>query len=120
MYEEKRKSTRIKKALTLLYCSDLDKAKNVWVIAFLRDISENGISFSADKDFLPGEILNVRIKFPFKPFQWTELKGKNVSSQESRTGIYIIHLEFIDLQEEQKKTIKEYLTWILDKEGGRK
>lgn len=120
MYKEKRKSTRIKKALTLLYCSSLDKAKNAWVIAFLRDINESGISFSADKNFLPGEILNVRIKFPFNPFQWTELKAKIVSSRESRVGFYIIHLEFIDLQEEQKKTIKGYLTWILDKEGGRR
>lgn len=117
MNEERRKAIRIKKTLTLQYCSDLDKAKDVWIAAVIRDISEDGLSFCADKNFSAGEILALRIKFPLNPFQYTELKGKNIYSQELRLGIYLIHLKFIELQEEQKKAIKEYLTWIVDKEG---
>ncbi len=120
MNEERRKSIRIKKTLTLQYCSELDKEKNVWITAMTRDINEGGVSFCADKNFSPGDILAVRIKFPFNPFQYTELKGKNVYSQELARGMYLIHLEFIELQEEKKKAIKEYLTWIVDKEGGKK
>ncbi len=119
MDEERRKSIRIRKTLTLQYCSELDKEKNIWITAMIRDISEGGVSFCADKNFLTGEILALRIKFPLNPFQYTELKGKNVYSQELTMGMYLIHLEFIELQEEQKKVIKEYLTWILDKEGGK-
>jgi len=120
MFEEKRKVIRIKKSLCIQYRCNIDKGKDLWVVALLRDISEEGMSFTSDKNFLAGDILDVRIKLPSNPFQWVELKCKNVSSRTLSIGIYIIHLQFLDLNGEQKRTIKEYITWILDKEQDKK
>ncbi|MFH1457761.1 MAG: PilZ domain-containing protein [Candidatus Omnitrophota bacterium] len=115
MEPEKRKSIRLKKALDLQYLSEGEGEHQVWVAGLLRDISETGLNFSSDKSFSVHEVIRLRIRFPFNPFQWIELKGRCVGIKGLSIGIYFIRLEFEDLQKEQKKAIREYFAWALNK-----
>ena len=111
MAEEQRKTVRLKKALGMQYLS----ASQVWVTGLLRDISESGLSFTSDESFSKDSIITLRIKFPFNPFQWVELKGRCLEVKGLSIGIYINRLEFVDLEEEEQRVIREYITWALEK-----
>jgi len=113
---ERRSAIRIKKALDLQYLADANAERRTWVSGVLRDISETGISFTSDKNFLAHQIISIRIRFPFNLSQWIELKARCVNSRSLSIGIYIIRSEFTDLQVDQKKAIKDYLVWALAKQ----
>jgi c-di-GMP-binding flagellar brake protein YcgR len=115
MDPEKRKAARIKKTLNLQYLSSVQGEEPVWIRGVLGDISESGMSFTSDKQFSAEQIISIRIRFPFNLLDWVELKGRCVAVKGLSVGMYILHLEFIDLQDEQKKVIKDYVTWVLEK-----
>jgi len=121
MEEERRKAVRIKKSLTAQYSKD----KNFWDTTFIRDISEFGMQITTTGQLPTDAILTVRVKFPSKPFEWTEINGKVVGSTEMKTGFkesvastHITRIQFVDLKEEHKKLIHEYIEWFLSKKGG--
>lgn len=120
MEEERRKSIRIKKSLTVQYSRNLNQGAATWDMTTIKDISETGMCIVTDKDFLPNEIINFRLKIPFRPFEWLEFSGKIISSEVFKTKACVTRVEFVDLKEEQKGLIKEYIKWFLDKQGGEK
>lgn len=120
--EEKRKSVRIKKTLFVRYSYSFDKDKKRWEEAVVRDISETGISITTCHSFLPNDTITILIKIPSRPLDWIELKGRVVRcegvkpiAERSKFGASITAIEFIDLNEEQKKIIREYISWFLSK-----
>lgn len=119
MGEERRKSVRIKKALTVRYCG-VDKADKKWDITAVRDISEIGMCITTHQQFLPNDIVTFLIKIPSRPLEWVEFTGRVVGSEESRVDTHLTRIEFMNLKEVQKELIREYITWFLTKEGGRK
>ncbi len=109
MPEERRKSVRLKKTFTVQY---LNKNNNLWDMSSIRDLSESGICFNTNYTFLPSEVIVLRVKLPSDPLHWIEIKAKVVESRH-----YVTRAEFIDLEEEKKVVIRDYIANFL-KSGG--
>jgi len=127
MVEEKRKSVRIKKIITVRYSYDINKDEKKWDMTMIRDISETGMCITTHKQFLPNDIITFLIKIPSRPLEWIEFTGRVVGSEkrmaipgESVASSHITRIEFINLKEGHKELIREYITWFLTKEGGGK
>lgn len=126
MTEERREKVRIRKSFVALYNYTLDGVKKFWDETHIRNISEKGILITTIRAFQIGDVINVFIKVPTRPFEWIEFKIKVVESPELRTifdesvaGMHITRGEFIDLQESQKELPREYVAWFLSqKEAG--
>ena len=118
MGEEKRKSVRIKKALTVRYCYGVDKADKKWDMTLIMDISEAGMCITTRQRFSLNDILTFLIKVPSMPLEWLEFTGRVVESKESMVGTHLTRIEFMNLKEDQKKLIREYVTWFLTKKWG--
>ena len=118
MGEERRKSVRIKKVLTVRYCYGVDKADKKWDMTLIRDISETGMRITTRQRFSLNDILTFLIKVPSRPLEWVEFTGRVVESKESRVARHLTRIEFINFKEGQKELIREYITWFLSKEGG--
>lgn len=121
MEKERRESVRIKKFLVALYSRD----KKTWDMTHIRDISDKGMQITTAGALTSGEILTFLIKIPFKPFEWIEINGKTVESSELKTvfdkpvaNTHITRIEFVDLREDHKKLICEYIEWFLSRKGG--
>ena len=116
MDPERRSSVRIKKTLELQYLSEIEPGSSSWVMGISRDISETGMCFTSDKSFFQRQMIRIRIKFPFNPFDWVELTARCVNIKGLSVGIYIVHVEFLELQNKQKQAIREYLEWVAKKD----
>jgi hypothetical protein len=115
--EDKRRTERIKKSLVVRYAYNNDRGDKVWDTSIVRDISEGGMSITTHLDFPVHKILTLLIKIPSRPFEEIELQGRVCGSREHLSGIYITHIEFVGLKDEQKKLIREYVDWVLKKRG---
>ena len=127
MVEEKRKSVRIKKIITVRYSYDINKDEKKWDMTVIRDISETGMCITTHKQFLPNDIITFLIKIPSRPLEWIEFTGRVVGSEkrmaipgECVASLHITRIEFINLKEGHKELIREYITWFLTKGGGGK
>ena len=115
MDEEKRSSIRLKKNLELQYLCESDPGSASWMMGISRDISETGICFKSDKGFSPSQEIRIRVKFPFNPFEWMEMKARCVNVKGLSIGIYIVRATFLELEEKQKTAINAYLEWLVQK-----
>ena len=127
MGEERRKSVRIKKMLTVRYSYGIDKGGKKWDITAIKDISETGMSITTRQRFSLSDIVTFLIKIPSRPLEWIEFTGRVVGSEELKAisggvvaGSHITRVKFINLKEDQKELIREYIAWFLTKEGGGK
>lgn len=123
MEEEKRRSVRIKAQLVVQYrCDELPENGRKWDATTLRDISENGACITTTKCFSPQQILKLQIKIPSRPFRPLEINGRVIESVPcmSMSGVvmkdvFIVRLEFLDLNDEQKELIRTYIEWTRNK-----
>jgi len=128
MENEKRQAPRIKKLLVAHY--SVPAADNIksWDVSTVWDISEKGICISTREDLAIGTELDLLIKIPFRPFEWLEAKGKVVTAaadlktilDKCKSEASIARVAFVDLSEEQKTLIRQYVEWFLSKYGGEK
>jgi len=124
---DKRDGVRVKKNLIIRYAENIDAYQKKWDETIIRDISVSGISISESKNIPVGTELILLFKIPSSPYQWFEVKGKIVKVDKLKTirndlvsNTNIVGIAFIDLTDEQKVTIKEYVDWFLSKSGGEK
>jgi hypothetical protein len=107
MREERRKSKRIKKTLTIQYAVG-EKNNLKWEMSLIRDISDTGLSFAADGNFSPDDNINIRLKLPIRPFEWVKIEGIVLESKKLVTRV-----KFTQLTDEDKELINEYIVWFL-------
>ena len=126
MVEERRKSVRIKKFITVRYSYGADNQEKKWDMTVIKDISETGMSIATCQQFSANDIVTFLVKIPSRPLEWIEFTGRIVApegmkpiSGESVAGLYITRVEFVNLKEDRKELIREYIKWFLSKEGGR-
>jgi len=126
MVEERRKSVRIKKFITVRYSYGADNQEKKWDMTVIKDISETGMSITTCQQFSANDIVTFLIKIPSRPLEWIEFAGRVVVSEgmksvfgESVAGLYITRVEFVNLKEGRKDLIREYINWFLTKEKGR-
>lgn len=113
MKEERRRAVRIKKSLIVQYSRTFYDDTKYWDITTIKDISETGMCIITNKNFSPNETVSFRVKIPSRPFEWLEFTGRIVDIEISKLNTYITRVEFVDLTEEQKNLIKEYINWFL-------
>lgn len=114
--EEKRKAKRITKALFARYIPENERTSERWDMVSIKNISETGICLPASEPFSPGQILTILMKIPLRPMEWIEFKGKVVGSERlipdspsSTVEMYLIRAEFLDLKDELKGLLKQYI-----------
>lgn len=109
MEEDRRKFVRLKKPFTAQY---YNKLKFKWDLTTLRDISENGICVNTNTEFVPGESIVIRLKFPTQPFDWVEVEAKVIESKS-----YLARFEFVNLKDDQKMKIQTCIKHFLTQGG---
>jgi c-di-GMP-binding flagellar brake protein YcgR len=119
MEEERRKTSRIKKNLTVQYTSSA-RSHLGWEMSTIKDISDTGMSFTTSQNLVAQENLIIRLKLPSQPYKWIEINGEVIESKNLSGETWLTRIKFLQLENEDKELIKEYITWFLIKEGGAK
>lgn len=114
MNDEKRRTKRLKKNLTIKYSKDNVK----WDVTNTEDISESGIRIHTMKPFLINDTISLLIKVPFRPFYWIKVRGIVLESQQLITQVSVCRIQFIDIKEEDKELIHRFIDWNLTNKGG--
>ena len=107
--DEKRKTTRVVKALTIQYAQSTAKPLR-WDSTTIKNISTEGILFNSNKLFAEKEILHLRLRVPTDPFNYLEAQGEVVESFVHGHGTRV---KLINLEESQKKIIGDYIEGLL-------
>ena len=111
MERERRKTIRVKIPLLIQYSND-----NVtWDISPVKDFSESGAKIITRTKFSSGDNLKLKIRIPLKPSEYQEFCGKIINCSESLTQTHVTRIEFVDLSEEQKTLIQNYINQFLNK-----
>jgi len=109
---EKRKSVRIEKSLLVKYSPEIDSKDN-WNVAFIKNISEEGMLFDTNKQFRTGENILLMLKIPLDPYNWMETKGSVIESCPYIGKSFLTRLKFTSINQEQQKLIRDYVAWFL-------
>lgn len=81
-------------------------------ITQLRNIGEGGMAFGADRKFEPGEILEFYIRLPLAS-EAVKIKGKVADSCMMSSDLFCLtRVEFIEVNEEAKKKIRQAVEYI--------
>lgn len=114
--EEKRKAKRITKALFARYIPENERTTEKWDMVSIKNISETGICLPTSESFSSGQILTILMKIPLRPMEWLEFKGKVVGSERiipdspsSSVEMYLVRVEFLELKDELKGLLKQYI-----------
>jgi c-di-GMP-binding flagellar brake protein YcgR len=119
MEEDRRKNSRIKKTLTVQYAR-AGSFNLKWEMSQIKDISDTGLSITTAESFSSDQNLLIRLKLPTHPYEWIDLDGSVVESQSFGGEFWLTRVKFIQLKEEDKTLIKDYIAWFLLKERGGK
>jgi len=111
--QEKRKNIRVEKALVIQYAQSTS-VPLCWDSTTVKNISTEGVLFNSHKSFAKGEILHFRFTIPTDPSNRLEAEGEVVESFIYGHGTRI---KFVNLGENQKKVIKDFVEWIVKKES---
>lgn len=125
--EEKRCSARVQKNLLIQFSFDAEGPGRKWDVSSVRDIGEKGVSFRGAGKYAIGSTVHMLIKIPLRPFEWFEVAGKLIDTEEPKVisaeddkQSYLMRVQFLDLQDEQKNLIHDYVSWCVSKNGGAK
>ena len=114
MGEEKRKAFRVKSSLTVQYCFDINSERKKWDITTVKDLSESGVRFQAGKPFEVGSLIRLRFKIPARPDELIEIDARVISCESfKQSSISMLRAEFINISEEAKVLLQEYVLWMV-------
>jgi hypothetical protein len=114
MDEEKRKAFRVKTSLFVQYCFDITSPEKRWDITSAKNLSETGVCLQTGKPFELGSTIVLRFKMPSRPFDMTKINAKVICCQSTGQGTTsIIRAEFMDVSEETKSLLREYVLWMV-------
>ena len=107
--EEKRKTARVEKPLIVQYAQSAVVLLR-WDSTTIKNISQEGVLFNTNKTLVKSEKLHLRFTIPTDPFNRLEIEGEVVESFVQGHGTRI---KFIDLSEQQKKVLCDYVDYTL-------
>jgi len=120
MSDERRRSGRVKQPLVVHYTYKRgEDNQQLWDVAIVNNISGVGISFNTGRKFEKDEPIMIRMRIPSSPSEMLVVEGKTIHSSDSNVGVHMTRVEFVNLDEERKKTINECIEWLIDIKGGR-
>ena len=107
------------------YSSEADYFRK-WDMSAMKDVGEFGMQITTHKNFGPDTILKFRFKLPSYPYEKLTLKGRVIGCENilTKAGVaidaYYARIEFVEVQEEDKEKLRQYITWFSSKTGGGK
>ncbi len=107
--EEKRKGVRVARAIVLRYTQNTSEPLH-WDSTSIKDISTEGLLFNSNKIFAKNEIMQLRFTMPTDPLNRLEVASEVVDSFLYGHGTRV---KFINLGEQDKKTIDDYVKYQL-------
>jgi hypothetical protein len=117
--EDRRKNTRIKKNLTVQFASG-GNINLKWEMSQIKDISDTGLSITTAENLPEGQNLFIRLKLPTHPYEWIDLEGSVVESKNWGGGFWLTRVKFLQLKDEFKTLIKDYIAlFLLNERGGK-
>lgn len=115
---EKRRSVRIDKPLVAMYSPDNFFGERSWDLTVIHDISDEGMKIVVNNPLGVDEKISFRLKIPFEPFDWKDIKVKVLACEKARVSLrdneanaYSIRVRFVKLTEEEQELIKQYVEW---------
>jgi hypothetical protein len=114
---EKRRSIRVSRPLFVQFGLGLGSAI-MWDESLVKDISETGICIRTSAPIEKDEICYLRFKVP-QTKETVAVSARAIGSSQSK-NTYFTRLEFINLDEEQQRLLREYIEWTLENERGEK
>lgn len=118
---EKRAVPRVKREIVLRYrIKELPEVEGVQVafeppidITRTKDLSEKGVAFTASSLLPPRTILDIKLQLPLGK-ESVDLEGRVIDCEEIKKGfIYGIRVEFINLGEEKRDSLKRFVQLFL-------
>lgn len=113
MIQERRAWQRIKSQLFIQYSYDENGQK--WDITTIKDMSPIGVCIQTGQVFDQGRPILLKMKIPSRPFEMLQVKGKVVDSKPEEAS-YTTRISFLEMSADNKKTLEEYVMWILKNE----
>lgn len=119
--QEKRAVPRVKREIVLRYrIKELPEMEGVQVaseapvdIARTKDLSEQGVAFTASSLLPPRTILDIKLQLPLEK-ESVGLEGRVVGCEEIKKNlIYAVRVEFINLEEEKRDLLKRFVQLFL-------
>jgi hypothetical protein len=112
MDEEKRKAVRINKQLAVQFGTKTGETIH-WDMSLIKDISESGICIRTGPGLNTDDICYLRFRMPLHPEETLEIAGKIVESTVARLSIYNTRIEFLNLDDNQTRQLREFIAWTL-------
>jgi hypothetical protein len=123
MFIERRRAQRIAKHLVAQYL--VPGNQEHWDMTEIKNFSEVGLLVTTNQDLDLGAIIRFRIKLPINPFHWYDLDGKVITCEKNIPGpypttaisSYLVRIEIVNITQELKDVIHNYVAWFLSKGG---
>jgi hypothetical protein len=110
--EDRRIFKRLKKPITVQYTfDDFTVEKKRWNVSLTRDVSEGGICITTDKQCNVDDSLLLNIKIPTQPKDLFMVTAK-VKGSIGKGNIYKTNLMFLELPEEFRSALREYIAFF--------
>jgi hypothetical protein len=117
MGEEKRNAVRVKRNLNIQYQYALND-QTLWDMSVVKDISETGIHINTSNIFPVNAAITLSLKLPTNPLQAITIKGRVIDSKRvGQSSACSTRIKFVELNDEQKVTIHQFVEWAISKEG---
>lgn len=117
MHDERRRSIRAEKPLTVEYCFSA-RGKPLWHTGLLRDISDRGLCMSTEVCACPGQTVRLRIRLTGRPRRQLILEGAVVRAARDRKHPGQAHIRFRHVSGRAQALLREYIAWVLVNERG--
>lgn len=116
---EKRKAERMYKSLMVSYgIENYLGIVEKWDITTVRNFSATGMVFTSS--YACEDKINLMIKIPSRPYEHLciramviESNALKLANSEDSPGTFLTRVEFIDLKNEQKHLINDYIEWLI-------
>ena len=116
-FEEKRKSVRIRKSLAVQY--GVKKGESfTWDMSLIKDISEQGMCLGTSVQFAKDDVCYLRVRMPTVPGLVLDLQCVVIDSRPSKAGISQTRVVFLNVNDEEKARLREYIEWAQSNERG--
>jgi len=122
---DKRQAERINKNLIVSYgIQNYLGVVEKWDITTVRNFSKTGMVFTSSSAC--EDKIDFMIKIPSRPYEYLRIRGRVIKSSalkftnsETATGIFLTRVEFIDIKNEQYKTLGDYVEWFIKNGPGK-
>jgi len=127
MDEERRKAVRVAKPVVVRYNinANTNEYRKRWDETQVKNLSETGAKITTMQCYPQGTVVTLNFSLPNCPSKSLELQAKVIDCQPlcgkyaaPISGMSLTRVEFIHDNEESRKSLREYVDWVLKRQEG--